>query len=71
MTSARLRRGQTTALDLATAPSEEKQTLNLLHLQGLHIPQRNQSPSASLGQLVTPEELQLHLCLIEARPNSK
>ena len=70
MTSARLRRGQAAALVLATAPPEEQQKLHRPHLQGSNILQRNQYPSASLGQPVTLEELQLHCCIAEVRANS-
>ena len=38
MTSARLRRGQAAALVLATAPPEEQQKLQWLHLKGPIIP---------------------------------
>ena len=71
MTSARLRRDQAAALVLATAPPEEQQKLQWLHLQELILLQRKQYPSVSLGQLVTLEDLQLHRCIAGVRPNSK
>ena len=54
MTSARLRRGQQgAALALATAPPLQQRRLQLLrvHLQDSKNPQRNQYPTARLGQL--------------------
>ena len=61
MTSARLRRGQQgAALVLATAPPLQQRRLQLLrvHLQDSKNPQRNQYPTARLGQLVTLVDLQ-------------
>ena len=76
MTSARLRRGQQgAALVLATAPPLQQRRLQLLgvHLQDSKNPQRNQYPTARLGQLVTLGNLHLHLsrCLLEVRTNSE